>query len=142
MKNAPNERAEAMRIAGPRGSNNGHFLGQCDGAQLGMIASDGAGWDHVSVSCKRRCPTWDEMCWVKRLWFDDRETVIQYHPSSENYVNHHPFCLHLWRPQTDAELGAVRDQWGEEWDWGNLVSAGILPLPPTWMIGPHGANSI
>src|SRR5262245_54586743 len=26
-------------------------------------------WDHVSVSLSHRCPTWDEMCWVKDLFF-------------------------------------------------------------------------
>jgi hypothetical protein len=32
-----------------------------------VIASDGMGWDHVSVSLKDRCPTWEEMCLVKDL---------------------------------------------------------------------------
>ena len=47
-----------------------------------VIASDGAGWEHVSVSRRDRCPTWDE----------------QYHPPRSEYVNNHPNCLHLWRP--------------------------------------------
>lgn len=34
---------------------------------LAVIASDGDGWEHVSVSLPTRCPTWDEMCRVKHI---------------------------------------------------------------------------
>lgn len=64
-----------------------------------IVWSFGGGWDHVSVSFRHRCPTWDEMCAVKDMFFGDDETVIQYHPAKSNYVNRHPYCLHLWRPQ-------------------------------------------
>lgn len=53
-------------------------------------------WHHVSVSLPHRCPTWEEMCLVKDLFFGD-EVVIQFHPKKKDYVNNHPFCLHLWR---------------------------------------------
>lgn len=54
-------------------------------------------WEHVSVSLPDRCPTWEEMCLVKRLFWDDEETVIQFHPPASQYVNRHEFCLHLWK---------------------------------------------
>lgn len=63
-----------------------------------VIASDGAGWEHVSVSRKDRCPTWDEMCQVKALFWDDDDCVVQYHPARSEYVDNHKTCLHLWRP--------------------------------------------
>lgn len=66
---------------------------------LRCIASNAEGWDHVSVSLPDRCPSWQEMCRVKRLFFSDDEWVLQYHPSEHDYVNNHPFVLHLWRPQ-------------------------------------------
>jgi len=50
------------------------------------------------VSRVDRCPTWEEMCLVKDLFWDDTDCVIQYHPSRSDYVNNHPYCLHLWRP--------------------------------------------
>ena len=67
---------------------------------LHIIAGTGAGWDHVSVSlrCTRRAPTWDEMCAVKDMFFEQEECVIQYHPPRSVYVQRHPYCLHLWRP--------------------------------------------
>lgn len=58
----------------------------------------GMGWEHVSVSLnKKRCPTWDEMCKIKEMFWGSSKTVIQYHPSKNKYVNNHPYCLHLWR---------------------------------------------
>lgn len=63
------------------------------------------GWEHVSVSLYNRLPTWDEMCLVKSLFWDEEETVIQFHPKKSQYVNQHPFCLHLWKKiGVDAEL--------------------------------------
>ena len=63
----------------------------------GVVWSWGGGWEHVSVSYPNRCPTWDEMCKVKEMFWHDSEVVVQFHPRKEDYVNIHPFCLHLWR---------------------------------------------
>lgn len=93
-----------------RGDRHGaFFLQQRNGTgRLKIIASPGddderSGWDHVSVSLARRCPTWDEMTWIKHLFFEPDEVVIQIHPRVVDYVNDHPYCLHLWRP-TAVEL--------------------------------------
>jgi hypothetical protein len=61
-------------------------------------ASTDVPWDHISISTQTRCPTWEEMCWVKDLFFDEEEAVVQFHPPKSEYVNHHPYCLHLWKP--------------------------------------------
>jgi hypothetical protein len=66
--------------------------------QVFVIASDAMGWEHVSVSRSDRCPTWDEMCQVKAMFWDDDNCVVQFHPPRSEYVNNHPNCLHLWRP--------------------------------------------
>jgi hypothetical protein len=76
-----------------------------NGRDLLIIASDGidpdkklAGWEHVSVSIQgNRPPNWQEMNWVKEQFWDDDETVLQFHPKRSLYVNIHPNCLHLWR---------------------------------------------
>lgn len=67
-----------------------------------FICSYGGGWDHVSVSFSNRCPTWDEMCKVKDIFFDEDECCIEYHPAKKNYVNVHPYCLHIWKPQKET----------------------------------------
>jgi hypothetical protein len=84
----------------------GAFLvnGPC-GRLLRIISDDGidavspelAGWEHVSVSTEKHPPNWQEMCWVKDHFWKDTETVLQFHPKKSEYVNLHPFCLHLWR---------------------------------------------
>lgn len=85
--------------------NNGAFFVPNHGRMAGkteppfkVIASDGEGWEHVSVSLPHRCPTWPEMCLIKSLFWDDGDCVLQFHPPESEYVNNHPYCLHLWRP--------------------------------------------
>ena len=93
--------------------------GPC-GQRLQVLASDGLdpdiqlqGWEHVSVSTKNRNPNWQEMCYVKNMFWAPEETVIQYHPPASQYVNCHPYTLHLWRPINY-----------------------VLPLPPSILVGP------
>ena len=64
-----------------------------------FIASWGGGLDHVSVTPykKSMIPSWDDMCVIKDIFFDDNEAVIQVHPPKDEYVNNMPNCLHLWR---------------------------------------------
>lgn len=64
-----------------------------------VVWSNGGGWDHVSVSFYNRCPKWEEMCKVKELFFLPEECCVEYHPAESEYVNLHPYCLHIWRPQ-------------------------------------------
>jgi hypothetical protein len=66
-------------------------------------ASDGYGWEHVSVSTNTRCPHWDEMCIIKDLFWDEEDCVVQYHPPASKYINNHPYVLHMWRP-IDQEI--------------------------------------
>lgn len=107
MKEKPGLLLEKCRIRnGPYASreadgNNGAFLVRAPGnVWLFIIASDMLGWEHVSVSPKTRArtPKWAEMCFVKDLFWDKGETVIQYHPAKSFYVNIYPYVLHLWRP--------------------------------------------
>lgn len=68
--------------------------------KIRCIASDGMGWQHVSVSFgpnSKATPSWDLMCKIKDLFFEDDDTVVQFHPSKKEYVNYHVGCLHLWR---------------------------------------------
>lgn len=71
------------------------------GVTAQVVISSDLGWDHVSVSIpgEARCPTWEEMCAVKDAFFHEQETVLQFHPPKSDYVNLHPFTLHLWKPQ-------------------------------------------
>ena len=85
---------------------------------LKVIFSDGEGWEHVSVSTQNRTPNWAEMCFIKSLFWGDEDTVIQFHPPRSEYVNMHPFCLHLWRPNAGQQI----------------------PLPPSILVGVKGVE--
>lgn len=87
------------------GERNGFFWVKRGTVTLGIMASEGSEqipWEHVSArACHykgERCPTWEEMCFIKSLFWDDEECVVQYHPPASDYVNNHPFVLHLWKP--------------------------------------------
>lgn len=81
------------------GPDGGAFHVRLNTGAFRVVASFGLGWDHVSVSRSDRCPTWDEMCQIKRRFFRDDETVMQLHVPPHENINMHPYCLHLWRPQ-------------------------------------------
>jgi hypothetical protein len=94
---------------------NGAFCFVLNGLQTKCIVSDGMGWEHVSVSIhnSRNTPSWQMMCKVKALFWDDEATVIQLHPPQSQWVNNHAGCLHLWR----------------------CIDGREFPLPPAIMVG-------
>ena len=83
--------------------NNGLFIFDLNiSSRAAVIASDGEGWEHVSIHVidrgKDRLPTWTEMCRVKDLFWSPEDCVMQLHPAKSAYVNNHHYTLHLWRP--------------------------------------------
>jgi hypothetical protein len=125
--------------------NNGafHLESPEPGWMLALICSDGTEpdtppdgeWEHVSVHAyrarqsdvvgllgraesvpKMRTPTWKEMAFVKGICWDDEDVVMQLHPRKSQYINYHPFTLHLWRPRRAT-----------------------IPEPPAMLVGPMNA---
>jgi len=116
MRPSPWIEAEQYRhsfpgYAGRYGDTFGAFLVPASklGAELRILASESRNareefgaeyaWDHVSVSTPARPPSWAEMCFVKRLFWADDETVMQLHVPAGEHINCHPHTLHLWKPQ-------------------------------------------
>lgn len=134
MRNEPNFKIEKIRVllgdsAKCAGTNSGAFqIGK-----LCIIASDCGGWDHVSVHVPGRCPTWEEMCAAKELFFRDDEVVMQLHVAKSDYVNCHPHTLHLWRPQTPAERATIIAKHGPSPEVPD-VDYPPIPLPPKVMV--------
>lgn len=70
------------------------------------IEGDGKNWVHLSVSKRKQCPSWDELVQVKELFLGKEALALQLLPPRSEWVNDHPFCLHLYqcldeRPVTD-----------------------------------------
>ena len=99
--------------------NNGSFQFPYKDILLRVVSSDGYGWDHVSVSLPDRCPTWEEMSFIKDLFFEESEVVMQLHPAKAAHVNNIETCLHMWRPNDGKQE---------------------IPLPPTLMVGVKGVT--
>lgn len=112
-------RTGVMGSTNANGNNGAFFIPSYPGkAPFKVVASDGAitedaeAWEHVSVSLPDRTPTWAEMCALKSIFWDDEDTVVQFHPPRSEWVNNHQHCLHMWRP-----VGLV------------------VPRPPALMVG-------
>lgn len=95
--------------------NNGAFELAYNDVLLVIIASSDGVWDHISVHSVgehgSQTPTWDEMDYVRKLFFRNDEWVIQYHAPTDKHINDHQHVLHMWRPQIEK-----------------------LPVPPRWMV--------
>lgn len=81
------------------GDENGAYLEIPNGGMrpLRCVASNGEGWEHVSVSKENgQLPNWVEMCRVKDFFWDEEDCVVQFHPKKSEYVNNAQ-VLHLWR---------------------------------------------
>jgi len=97
--------------------NNGCFQLKINDRLYKIVASQDLGWEHVSASPIvalgriQKPPTWEIMCEIKTRFWGKQDIVLQYHPAEKDYVNCHPFTLHLWRP-TDEKI----------------------PTPPKWMV--------
>src|SRR5688572_20307232 len=91
---------EDYRIMGEIGCNGAFIFNKVvPQIEYRIIASSGEGWEHVSVTLNRsRCPTWEEMCEIKGMFWNDDECVVQFHAPKSDYINNHPYCLHLWKP--------------------------------------------
>lgn len=83
-------------VKGEDGGKADIHIGGWDGS---IIWSNGAGFEHVSVSPYKKniVPQWGDMCNIKDIFWKDDEAVIQIHPKKTEYVNNVENCLHLWR---------------------------------------------
>lgn len=111
--NAHRDRAWEQRLGAEGDDTGGCFKlasASRQGTMLSIMVGVGEGWDHVSVSTELRCPSWEEMEQVKRLFFKDDEAAMQLHVPPTDHISVHPHCLHLWRPHAG------------------------LTLPPKWMV--------
>lgn len=63
---------------------------------LRVLVSTDAGYLHLSISHKERYPTWDEIKSAREEFLPMDKTFAIYFPPSDEYVNIHPNCFHLY----------------------------------------------
>jgi len=69
---------------------------------------DGKLWMHVSTSRAGRLPTWEDLRLVKDVIIGRDRKAIQVLPSEAEYVNIHPYVLHLYAPLEEDPLPDFR----------------------------------
>ena len=165
MRPLPNKKIEKNRVRHPLFTkldptvlDGAYEFSRPGGIRLFVIAtldvvSPKEAWEHVSVvaheqAASSRIPTWDEMCWVKRQFWQPDEVGFQIHPKESDYVNVHNHCLHIWRPvgvvMPEPPSGNLQAQTAHKdptpnailghiaWAW----RTGLLQVKP----GPDGDN--
>jgi len=79
--------------------------------ELNVIATNGEGvspqWEHVSVHAvrnkKTKIPSWYEMQYIKGLFWEPDDVVLQFHVGAEDHINLHKHVLHLWRAVDEVQ---------------------------------------
>ena len=60
------------------------------------VERDQKRWLHVSLSRRNRLPTWADLRIVKKVFVGRDRLAVQVFPRDADYVNIHPYVLHLW----------------------------------------------
>ena len=60
--------------------------------------NDGTYFVHCSLSRRSRLPSWQDVKVVKDAFLGEDVEAFHVLPKKEEYINLHPFCLHLWQP--------------------------------------------
>ena len=92
---------------------NGAFIVPLEGHMWQVLISDGMGFRHLSATNaqKSMLPSWNVMCRLRDYFFADDAWVMQLHPPKDEYINDHPYVLHLWESLNDP-----------------------IPIPPNFMV--------
>lgn len=118
-----NKRFNFQRFLRNKDESQFNLAGTCyepaSGKSLWFKFTRSFGWEHLSVSLARKCPTWEQMCFMKDQFWNDDEVCFQLHPKKDDYINNHSYCLHIWKP-IDQEI----------------------PTPPRIMVGVKDKNDI
>ena len=120
MFKVPEKFRKEHPVFGNGDANGGYFVIPITKRRMAhVIASNGKGWEHVSVHVRDiikpviSIPIWSDMCFIKGVFWDKEDCVVQYHPPESEYVNNHEHVLHLWR------------QIGKEYDMPDSILVGV-----------------
>lgn len=70
-----------------------------------IFSNNEGGYEHVSFSpYSGKMPSWEDMCALKDIFWNDDEEVYQIHPPKNEYVDLQDNCLHLWKPINGKRL--------------------------------------
>lgn len=62
----------------------------------GAFIEDGKTWLHLSVSRAKECPSYEDLCEVKKTFVGEKMWAYQVFAPRTEHINIHQFTLHLW----------------------------------------------
>lgn len=83
--------ANIVRTAGFRSKDGGLLVLVSE-----EVHEDGLTYLHVSFSRRSRLPDYSDLDWVRKGFVGEDRECWQYFPPKAEYVNAHPYTLHLW----------------------------------------------
>lgn len=75
---------------------------RCDGLVVLVTRNGPDKFWHLSISCRDRYPTWDEIKAARYDLIPDEVTMAQMLPPKKEYVNLHPNTFHLHEIRSGA----------------------------------------
>lgn len=81
--------------------------GTLDGECVIIVTRDNGLW-HLSMSCRDRLPTYDELKAARYKYLAGCRYVAQIFPPPEEFVNVHPYCIHLWELGSNETYADMR----------------------------------
>ena len=84
----------ALPTQGLQPGSKGYKMGVVRAIVSPPFAEYKMGW-HMSVSCRARYPTWDEIAHLRYQLLPGDITMAMLLPPMAEYVNLHDFCFHL-----------------------------------------------
>lgn len=80
--------------AGPRGLR---VIGSVDPTHHGLLL-------HISLSYGDHIPSWEDIRAVRDAFYPDTVDCMMVLPRTEDYVNLHPYTMHLWQTPEGWEI--------------------------------------
>lgn len=97
-------------------SEDGFMFRSVNGVSVIMSGQieNGKKWLHVSLACKSKMPSYDDLALVKKVFIGEHKKAIMVFPEKKYHVNIHHYCLHLWHcldgdglPEFSHGLGTI-----------------------------------
>jgi hypothetical protein len=60
------------------------------------VEADGKRWIHLSIASPDRLPTYEDLCWLKRMFLGEEAKAVMVFPPKSVHVNLHARALHLF----------------------------------------------
>lgn len=98
-----------MEPFGPDGRRYVHAASPFTSVIATRAEHDGQEWLHASIAHPDRMPTWEELKAVKVALIGAARFAYLVFPPAWQYVNQHPYALHLWSRWDDSDGAALPD---------------------------------